>query len=117
MTVSGGKINVSGLTTILMMMMMMMTKTLVSVLETEIKLRCSCGMNLLNLEDFRFLGCNTVWSGRRVLAFHRNLLPPSSVQLIPMIKAACTIYQNTRRQTLEKRRLYSHVSDNFQPHD
>jgi hypothetical protein len=113
MTVSGGKINVSGLTTILMMM----TETLVSVLETAIKLHRRCVMNLLNLEDFPVLGCVIVWSGRRVLAFHRNLLPPSSVQMIPMIKAAITIYQTTRRQTLEKRRLCTNVSDNFQTHD
>jgi len=106
MAISGEKINVSGLTTILMMMMT--TETLVSVLETEVTLHFICGMNLLNLEDIRFLGCDTFWSGRRVLAFHRNLLPPSSVQVIPMIKAACTIYQTTRRQTLEKRRLCSH---------
>jgi len=76
MTVSGAKINVSVLTTILMMMMMMMTDTLVSVHETEITLHFICGRNLLNLEDFRFLRCDTVWSGRRVLAFHRSLLPP-----------------------------------------
>jgi len=42
MTVSAGKINVTGLTTLFMMMM---TETLASVLEIEIKLRCSCGMN------------------------------------------------------------------------
>jgi len=80
----------------------------VSVLEAETTLYFSCGMNLLNLEDFRYLGCDTVWSGRRVLAFHRNLLPPPSVQMIPMIKAAYTIYQITRRQALEKRRICSH---------
>jgi hypothetical protein len=103
MKISGVKINVAGLKTVLkMMMMMMMTETLVSVLGTEIKLHCSCGMNLLNLEYFFSLGCDTVWSGRHVLAFHRNLLPPSSVQTIPMIKTACTIYQTTGRQTLRK---------------
>lgn len=108
MAVSGSEINVSGLTTILMVMMTVTTETLVSVLETEITLYFSCCMNLLNLEDFRFLGCDTVWSGRRVLAFRRNLLSPSSVQMIPMIKAVCTIYQTTRRETLEKRRLCCH---------
>jgi len=43
-------------------------------------------------------------SGRRVLAIYSNLLPPSSVQIIPMIKAAYTIYHLPDHTTSKTRK-------------